>query len=63
MQRSDIEIRWNPIFIITRAAAYHSAGSYCRLDKVGPAFTVARLPGFFAPGMSSDFHAGNLHVK
>lgn len=63
MQRSDIEIRWNPIFIITRAAAYHSTGSYCRPDKVGPAFTVARLPEFFVAGMSSDFHVGNLHVE
>jgi len=63
VQQSDIEIRWNPIFIITRAAAYHSADSYCHPDKVGPVFTIAKLPGFFVSGMSSDFHADNLYVE
>jgi len=49
VQWSDIEIRWNPIFIISRLAAYRSAASYCRRDKVGATFGyAARLPEFFA---------------
>lgn len=57
VQRSDIEIRWNPIFIYYYPST--ATISFCRLlsspNKVVSAFTVARLSGFFALGMSSDF--------